>query len=117
MIVALYARVSTTRQAEKDLSIPDQLRQMKEWSKARHYQVAADYVEPGASATDDRRPIFQQMIADACTQGQGAGLAIMHQHLRLFSFMPFSVLAWSSPFPSLPLSLFWILDYGDMRVI
>lgn len=27
MIVALYARVSTSRQAEKDLSIPDQLRQ------------------------------------------------------------------------------------------
>jgi site-specific DNA recombinase len=40
MIVALYARVSTTKQAEKDLSIPDQLRQMREWSKARHYQIA-----------------------------------------------------------------------------
>ncbi len=29
MQVALYARVSTTRQAENDLSIPDQLRQMR----------------------------------------------------------------------------------------
>ena len=33
MAVALYARVSTAKQAEKDLSIPDQLRQMREWCK------------------------------------------------------------------------------------
>ena len=32
MAVALYARVSTPRQAEKDLSIPDQLRQLL-WRK------------------------------------------------------------------------------------
>ena len=30
MHVALYARVSTTRQAENELSIPDQLRQLNE---------------------------------------------------------------------------------------
>ena len=33
MAVALYARVSTTKQAEKELSIPDQLRQMRDWCK------------------------------------------------------------------------------------
>ena len=27
--------------------------------------VACEYVEPGATATDDRRAVFQQMIADA----------------------------------------------------
>jgi len=31
MVVARYARVTTTRQAEKDLSIPDQLNQMHDW--------------------------------------------------------------------------------------
>ena len=30
MAVALYARVSTPKQAEKDLSIPDQLKQMRD---------------------------------------------------------------------------------------
>ncbi|KXW57012.1 hypothetical protein FEMY_24710 [Ferrovum myxofaciens] len=35
MQIALYARVSTTRQADNDLSIPDQLRQLHEWAKAR----------------------------------------------------------------------------------
>lgn len=34
MHVALYARVSTVRQADNDLSIPDQLRQFNEWCKA-----------------------------------------------------------------------------------
>jgi site-specific DNA recombinase len=87
MIVALYARVSTTRQAEKDLSIPDQLRQMKEWSKARHYQIATEYVEPGASATDDRRPIFQQMIADACISPPPFDAIIIHSLSRFFRDM------------------------------
>ena len=40
MAVALYARVSTPRQAEKDLSIPDQLRQMREYCKAHSLPVA-----------------------------------------------------------------------------
>ncbi len=87
MIVALYARVSTTRQAEKDLSIPDQLRQMKEWSKARHYQIAAEYVEPGASATDDRRPVFQQMITDACVSPPPFDAIIVHSLSRFFRDM------------------------------
>ncbi len=84
MIVALYARVSTTKQAEKDLSIPDQLRQMKEWCKSRHYQVAIEYVEPGASATDNRRPIFQQMIAEACVSPPPFDAIIIHSLSRFF---------------------------------
>jgi hypothetical protein len=56
MIVALYARVSTVKQAEKDLSIPDQLRQLREWCARQGHGVAVEYVESGASATDDRRP-------------------------------------------------------------
>lgn len=65
MAVALYARVSTVRQAEQDLSIPDQLQQMRDWCRRQGFLVGQEYVEPGASATDDRRPVFQQMIADA----------------------------------------------------
>ena len=33
MICALYARVSTVKQAERELSIPDQLKQMREWCR------------------------------------------------------------------------------------
>ena len=40
MLVALYARVSTSKQAEQDLSIPDQLKQMREWCKHEGHTAA-----------------------------------------------------------------------------
>ena len=49
-------RVSTGRQADSDLSIPDQRRQAKGYCTSRGWKIVADYVEPGVSATDDRRP-------------------------------------------------------------
>lgn len=59
---ALYLRVSTVRQAEHDVSIPDQRRQGEAWCAARGYRLVETYVEPGASAANDRRPEFQRMI-------------------------------------------------------
>ena len=59
---ALYLRVSTARQAEHDVSIPDQKRQGEAYCASRGYQLVETYVEPGASATNDRRPEFQRMI-------------------------------------------------------
>ena len=59
---ALYLRVSTARQAEHDVSIPDQKRQGEAYCQSRGYQLVETYVEPGASATNDRRPEFQRMI-------------------------------------------------------
>src|SRR5580698_6590948 len=64
--VVLYVRVSTSEQAEKDLSIPAQLDALRRYCSARGYTVAKEYVEPGVSAhhDDDRRPVFRRMIAD-----------------------------------------------------
>ena len=84
MAVALYARVSTVKQAEKDLSIPDQLNQMRDWCKANGYTVAMEYIEAGASATDDRRPSFQQMVADAISDSQPYEAVIVHSRSRFF---------------------------------
>jgi DNA invertase Pin-like site-specific DNA recombinase len=55
---ALYLRVSTGRQADNDLSIPDQRRQASGYCRSHGWEIVADYVEPGMSATDDRRPEF-----------------------------------------------------------
>ncbi len=63
--VALYARVSTGKQAEKDLSIPDQIRQLEEYCKVKRWLVKKIYKENGASARDSKRPVFQEMIAEA----------------------------------------------------
>ena len=84
MIVALYARVSTSKQAEKDLSIPDQLSQMRTWCQAQGHSVASEYVEPGASATDDRRPVFQRMIAEACVAPSPFEAIVVHSLSRFF---------------------------------
>ena len=84
MAVALYARVSTTRQAENDLSIPDQLRQMREWCQANDYVIANEYVEAGASAKDDKRPVFQQMLADATLSPSPYEAIIIHSQSRFF---------------------------------
>ena len=84
MHVALYARVSTARQAENELSIPDQLRQLNEWATSQGHLVVQEYVEAGASATDDRRPIFQQMISDALLKPAPFEAIIIHSFSRFF---------------------------------
>ena len=84
MHVAIYARVSTTRQADNDLSIPDQLRQLHEWAKANGHLVVQEYVEPGASATDDKRPVFQRMIQDAMMKPPAFEAIIIHSLSRFF---------------------------------
>ncbi len=84
MHVALYARVSTTRQADNDLSIPDQLRQLKAWCLANGHMVVHEYIEPGASATDDKRPVFQKMITDAMQKPPVFDAIIIHSLSRFF---------------------------------
>jgi site-specific DNA recombinase len=81
---ALYMRVSTGRQAEQDLSIPDQRRQLGSWCRAHGHTVAAEFIESGASAGDDRRPVFQQMIERACDGERAFELILVHSYSRFF---------------------------------
>src|SRR5712692_3004093 len=81
---ALYLRVSTGRQAENDLSIPDQRRQAKGYCTSHGWEIVADYVEPGVSATDDRRPEFQRMIDAATTKPPAFGTIVVHSFSRFF---------------------------------
>lgn len=61
----LYLRVSTGRQAAGEVSLPSQRDANKRFCEARGSQVVDEFVEPGASATDDKRPVFQRMIEQA----------------------------------------------------
>lgn len=81
---AIYLRVSTGRQAEHDLSIPDQKTQTEAWCKVRGWAVVAEYVEPGASATDDKRPEFQRMIERACDGEHAFDVIAVHSFSRFF---------------------------------
>ncbi len=84
MQVAIYARVSTGRQAENELSIPDQLRQMRQWAERNGHVIVKEYVEPGASATDDKRPVFQNMISDAALKPAPFQIIVVHSFSRFF---------------------------------
>jgi DNA invertase Pin-like site-specific DNA recombinase len=48
---ALYLRVSTARQAEHDVSIPDQKRQGEAYCAARGLQLVETFIEPGAPSS------------------------------------------------------------------
>lgn len=82
--VCIYARVSTTRQAKNDLSIPDQIEQLKTWSEQNGAVVVETTVEPGASATGDDRPQFQTMIAAATSDERPYDVILVHSLSRLF---------------------------------
>jgi site-specific DNA recombinase len=80
----LYLRVSTGRQAEHDLSIPDQRRQALAYCQGKGWQVVSEYVEAGASATDDRRPEFQRMMDAAAARPPIFDIILVHSFSRFF---------------------------------
>ena len=80
--VALYLRVSTVRQADQDLSIPDQRKQAEAYCKRRGWKIVCEFVERGASATTDNRPVFQDMIAAARHSDCQFGAVLVHSYSR-----------------------------------
>ena len=82
--VALYVRVSTTRQADGELSIPDQIKQGQDYCVARGLELVETFTEPGASATDDRRPEFQRMIDAATSPERPFDTILVHSMSRFF---------------------------------
>ncbi|MFT3939312.1 recombinase family protein [Rhodopseudomonas sp.] len=81
---ALYLRVSTARQAEHDVSIPDQKRQGEAYCASRGYQLVDTFVEAGASATNDRRPEFQRMIEAGTSKPAPFDIVVVHSFSRFF---------------------------------
>ena len=61
--VSLYARFSSDNQRSE--SIDAQLRAMKAYCKQHNFVIVNTYIDEAKSATTDRRPAFQQMIADS----------------------------------------------------
>jgi len=64
MNCAIYARVSSSEQI-KGYSLEAQIEAASAFATERGWSVVAEYVEPGLTATNDRRPQFQRMIRDA----------------------------------------------------
>ena len=80
----VYVRVSTTKQADHDLSIPDQITHAKRYCAERGIESAGEYIDPGASARDDNRPEFQRMVSDVKTGNVKADFLLVHSFSRFF---------------------------------
>jgi len=79
---AIYVRVSTSRQAERDLSLPDQVAQCRAYCQQRDWSVVEVFNEPGASALDDDRPAFQEMILKARAAAHPFDFVVVHSLSR-----------------------------------
>ena len=79
---AIYARVSTARQAERDLSLPDQITQCRAYCERQGWEVVEVFCEPGASALDDDRAVFQEMIYKATRPDRPFTFIIVHSLSR-----------------------------------
>ena len=82
--VAVYARVSTTRQADNDISIPDQLAHAKHFCASKGWSLFSEYVDAGASARDDKRPQFQRMMEAVCVDPSPIDVVLIHSQSRFF---------------------------------
>src|SRR5687767_14864165 len=82
MNCVLYARVSTDKQAEKDLSIPAQLQAMREHARHQQWTVVGEFVEPGASARTTARPVLRELL-QRCRRPPQVNVVLVHKIDRL----------------------------------
>lgn len=80
---ALYMRVSTGRQAEKDLSIPDQERTLETGVRLQGGTVARKFVDTG-SATSGNRPELQRVRSLVETGQADFDVLFVHSFSRFF---------------------------------
>jgi len=59
----IYARVSTARQAEEEVSVPAQIERARQRAQELGADVLRVFSDEGLTGTDDRRPAFQDAIA------------------------------------------------------
>ncbi|RYH51413.1 MAG: recombinase family protein, partial [Alcaligenaceae bacterium] len=80
----LYLRVSTGRQAEGDVSLPSQRNLTTRHCEREGWSIVDEYVEPGATGTDDRRPAFQAMLDRACDTSRPYDVIVVHSFSRFY---------------------------------
>ena len=81
---AIYLRVSTPRQAEKELSITDQRNQAHTYCERKGLHVVAVYEDAGRSGTDENRPQLRKLMDDAVRPEKPFDVVIVHSYSRFF---------------------------------
>lgn len=84
MKIAIYARVSTERQAEQGVSIEDQVNQIEQWAKEKRHIVVARYIDSGTSAFSGKRPHFEQMVDEALSNPNPFDAIVVYSQSRFY---------------------------------
>ena len=77
-IAIAYARVSTKEQAEKGLSIPAQLKAVREFARSHDFRILEEFVDHGESAKTADRPEFRNMMK-RCQKDKTIDAVIVHK--------------------------------------
>jgi len=78
----LYARVSTDKQAQKELSIPAQVAAMQEYAKRNGWRVVGHFIDEGESARTADRPELKRLIQH-CKDEKNVDIVLVHKIDRL----------------------------------
>ena len=60
--VAIYMRVSTEDQAKEGYSLENQLNRLRDYCRAREWEISGEYVDEGYTGRNTRRPKYQLMV-------------------------------------------------------
>ena len=77
-----YLRVSTSEQAERELSLPAQRRAVQDYAARHGRMISREYVEAGCSGTSANRKAFREMLEDVFRPGSDVGTVVVHHTSR-----------------------------------
>lgn len=80
---AIYARVSTPNQKERDLSVPEQIDSLRRFCKERGWPVVAEFRDEGISGKNQvRRTEFQRMVNLGMQKDRAFDIILTRDHSR-----------------------------------
>ena len=79
--VAIYTRVSTPEQAKREISVADQVKQLRAASHDREWEVVAEFTD-AASAWKGKRPGYDEMLRQATSPARPFDIVFVHSLSR-----------------------------------
>lgn len=104
---AIYTRVSTEDQAKEGFSLDAQIESLRNYCKARGWEIAGEYIDDGHSGRNTRRPAYQKMMSEK--EKWDTILVVkmdrIHRNSRNFMEMMDNLRKWGKEFSSMQESL------------
>jgi DNA invertase Pin-like site-specific DNA recombinase len=107
MRVAIYLRVSTTEQAKEGYSLGAQLERLRNYCRAREWEIVKEFVDDGHSGRSIKRPAYQKMMLekDEWDMILVVKMDRIHRNSKNFMEMMDNLRKWGKEFSSMQESL------------